>query len=512
MKKKFYITTAIAYVNDLPHLGHAYEAVAADTLARYKRLKGYEVFFLTGTDEHGSKIIRVAKEKNITPAQLVDKMVIRFQDLWKKLDISYDDFIRTTEVRHTGVVSKIFKRLYQQGDIYKGTYKGWYCIPCESFWLESQLKEGRLCPECDREVKKIEEEAYLFRLSRYEKPLLKYFKDHPRFVLPSSRKNEAVEFIKGGLKDISVTRLKLDWGIPCPIEENHSIYVWIDALINYISALGYDSDEGKFSSFWPADVHLIGKDILRFHAILWPAFLMALEIELPRMVFVHGFWKIKGEKMSKSKGIVVSPEEIIKEYGTDRLRYFLLREVPFGGDANFSPSLFIKRVNSDLANDLGNLLNRTIPLVIRHCQGKVPRFFEEEKVLKEKIQEVLIQVEQAMNILSFSEALSGIWKIVKLANLYIDRRAPWQLAKKESKQKQLHTVLYNLLETLRILGILLFPFIPGSAQKIWTQLGIEENIENYLLDKGTVWGQLKSGIKVKQEPPLFPRIGKEAKK
>jgi len=506
LKKKFYVTTAISYVNDAPHLGHAYEAVAADAMARYKRLKGYEVFFLTGTDEHGNKITQAAKEKNITPAQLVDKMVTCFQNLWKKLGISYDDFIRTTELRHTKVVSKIFKRLYEQGDIYKGTYKGWYCLPCESFWLESQLKEGGLCPECDREVKKIEEESYFFRLSRYEKPLLEYFKDHPRFVLPSSRKNEAVEFIKRGLKDTCVTRLRLDWGIPCPVDKNHSIYVWIDALFNYISALGYGLDEEKISSFWPADVHLIGKDILRFHAVIWPALLMALGIELPRMVFVHGFWKIKGERMSKSKGIVVDPEEMVKEYGADRLRYFLLREVSFGGDANFSPSLFTKRVNSDLANDLGNLLNRTIPLVARYCQGKVPRPSEEKNVLKEKIQEILLRLEQAMNILSFSEALSSIWEIVKLANLYIDRRAPWQLAKKENRQKELHTVLYNLLETLRILALLLFPFTPTSAQKIWTQLGIEENIENHFLDKATVWGQLKPGIKVRQEPPLFPRI------
>lgn len=506
MRKKFYVTTPIYYVNDVPHLGHAYTTVAADALARYKRLKGYEVLFLTGTDEHGNKIAQTAKEKNITPAQLVDKMVIRFQNLWKKLDISYDDFIRTTEPRHTKVVSKIFKRLYEQNDIYKGTYKGWYCIPCESFWLESQLKEGGLCPECDREVEKVEEESYFFRLSRYTQPLLEYFKDHPQFVLPSSRKNEAVQFIKKGLKDTCVTRLRLDWGIPFPVEKNYSIYVWIEALINYISALGYGLDEGKFSSFWPANVHLIGKDILRFHAVIWPALLMALGIELPRLVFAHGWWKIKGERMSKSKGIVISPEEIAKEHGVDRLRYFLLREAPFGEDANFSFPLFIKRVNSDLANDLGNLLNRTIPLVVRYCQEKVPHPSEEKNVLKEKIQEVLLRVEKAMNILSFSEALSGIWEIVKLANLYIDRRAPWRLAKEEDKQKELHTVLYNLLETLRILALLLFPFMPTSAQKIWTQLGIEENIENRSLDKSAVWGQLKPGIKVKQEPPLFPRI------
>lgn len=506
MKKKFYITTAISYVNDPPHLGHAYEAVAADALARYYRLKGHSVFFLTGTDEHGNKIVQAAEKKGITPAELVDTMTDRFRTLSKNLNISYDDFIRTTELRHTKVVSKIFRKLYQQNDIYKGTYKGWYCTPCESFWLESQLKEKRLCPECSREVQNIEEESYLFRLSKYEKPLLEYFEAHPSFVLPATRRNEVVQFIKGGLKDTSFTRLRLDWGVACPIEEKHSIYVWVDALINYISALGYSVDKEKFSLFWPADVHLIGKDILRFHAVIWPALLMALGIELPHMVFAHGWWKIKGEKMSKSKGIVVDPEEIVSEYGADCLRYFLLREVPFGEDGNFSTSLFIKRVNSDLANDLGNLLNRTIPLVIRYCRGEVPPFHKDGGELKDRAEKVFSQLDSAMNVLAFSEALSSIWEIVKLSNLYIDKNAPWQLAKEKNKQKEFHNVLYNLLETLRILGLILFPFIPDSAQKIWTQLGIEAKMENQILDKAKLWGQLEPGRKVKEGPPLFPRI------
>jgi len=506
LKKKFYITTAISYVNDPPHLGHACEAIAADVLARYYRLKGHNVFFLTGTDEHGNKIAQAAQKKGITPAELVDTMTDRFRVLSKNLNISYNDFIRTTQSRHTKVVSKIFRKLYEQNDIYKGTYKGWYCTPCESFWLESQLKEERLCPECKREVQKVEEESYLFRLSKYEKPLLEYFEAHPSFVLPGTRRNEVIQFIKGGLKDISFTRLRLDWGIPCPIEEKHSIYVWVDALINYISALGYTLDNEKFSTYWPADIHLIGKDILRFHAVIWPAILMALGIELPRMVFAHGWWQIEGKKMSKSKGIVVDPEEIISKYGTDSLRYFLLREVPFGEDGNFSTSLFIKRVNSDLANDLGNLLNRTIPLVIRYCEGKVPPFYKDGGELKKKTEKVFSELDSAMDVLAFSQALSSIWEIVKLSNLYIDKNAPWQLAKEKTKQKELHNVLYNLLETLRILAFILFPFIPDSAQKIWTQLGIEENIEDKILDKTIIWGQLKPGTKVKEGAPLFPRI------
>ncbi|MFQ6066432.1 MAG: methionine--tRNA ligase [bacterium] len=506
LRKKFYLTTPVYYVNDIPHLGHAYTTIAADALARYKRLKGYEVLFLTGTDEHGDKINRAAKEKGITPLELADQVVSRFQHLWKKLSISNDDFIRTTESRHTQAVSKIFQRLYEQKDIYQGTYKGWYCVPCESFWLEPQLKEGQLCPECGRKTEKVEEKSYFFRLSRYQRPLLEHFDHHPNFVLPPSRKNEVVEFVKRGLKDLSITRLKLAWGVPCPVEREHTIYVWIDALINYISALGYGVNKDRFSSYWPADVHLVGKDILRFHAIIWPALLMALGIELPHTVFAHGWWKIKGEKMSKSKKNVIDPEEIVKQHGSDQLRYFLLREVPFGEDGNFSSPLFIKRVNGDLANDLGNLLNRTIPLVVRHCGGKVPSPANEDKTLAEKIRKILPLLDEAMNILSFSEALSYAWEIVKSANLYIDRCAPWKLAREEDGQKRLNTVLYNLLETLRVLALLLFPFIPGSAKKMWAQLGIEEDLGSQTLDRANAWGRLSPGTTVKKGPPLFPRI------
>ena len=506
MKKKFYLTTPVYYVNDVPHLGHAYTTIAADALARYKRLKGYEVLFLTGTDEHGDKINRAAKEKGISPIELADQVVSHFQNLWKKLSISNDDFIRTTESRHTQVVSKVFQRLYEQEDIYRGTYKGWNCVPCESFWLETQLRDGHLCPECGRKTEKVEEESYFFRLSQYQKPLLDHLESYPDFVLPPSRKNEVAEFVKRGLKDISITRLKLAWGVPCPIEKEHTIYVWVDALINYISALGYGVNKDRFSTFWPADVHLVGKDILRFHAIIWPALLMALGIELPQTVFAHGWWKIKGEKMSKSKKNVIDPQEIVKQHGSDQLRYFLLREVPFGEDGNFSTPLFIKRVNSDLANDLGNLLNRTIPLVVRHCGGKVPSPGDEDKTLQEKVKKILPSLDEAMNILSFSQALSCIWEIIKSANLYIDRCAPWKMAREADKQKRLNTVLYNLLETLRVLALLLFPFIPVSAQKIWTQLGVEEDLGSQTLDKASVWGGLHPGTTVKKGPPLFPRI------
>ena len=509
--KKFYITTPVYYVNDAPHLGHAYTSIAADTLARYKRLCGYNVFLLTGTDEHGSKIFQAAKEKGLSPKELADRMSEKFKNLWKKLLVSYTDFIRTTEPRHTKVVENIFLKLYEKDDIYKGKYTGWYCIHCESFYPESQLKEGKLCPECNRKVQKLQEESYFFRLSKYQEPLLRYFSTHSRFVSPPTRMNEIVEFVKGGLRDLSVTRLNLEWGIPCPVDKSHSIYVWIDALINYVSALDYSVDGKKFSIFWPADVHLVGKDILKFHAVIWPALLIALDIELPKMVFAHGWWLIKGEKMSKSKKNVVDPSWIAEKFGPDYLRYFLLREIPFGEDGNFSPSLFIKRVNSDLANDLGNLLNRILPLVIKYFQGKIPypkEKNEEDKKLQEKVKEIFPLLDEHMNNLSFSYALSTIWEVVRYANLYVDRCAPWRLAK-EGKKERMCTVLYNVLEVMRILSILLLPFIPQGAKNIWKQLGIQTDLEQIKLEDAATWGKLPSGLEVVKGPPLFPRIKEE---
>ena len=506
LRKKFYLTTPLYYVNDVPHIGHTYTTVAADALARYKRLRGYEVFFLTGTDEHGDKILEVARGKGITPIELANQVVSRFQTLWKNLDISNDDFLRTTEERHAKVVKEIFLKLYEQDDIYKGTYEGWYCTPCETFWLESQLEGERVCPECAQSVKKLEEEAYLFRLSRYQERLLEHLEKNPDFVLPPTRKREVVEFIRGGLRDLSVTRLRLPWGIRCPVEEKHTIYVWVDALLNYISALGYPSDS-RFLSFWPANVQLVGKDILKFHAIIWPALLMALGLEPPRLVFAHGWWIMGKEKMSKSRGNVVDPAPIIKDYGADALRYFLLREVPFGQDGSFSPSLFVKRVNSDLANDLGNLLNRTVPLVIRFCGGRVPHPQDGNSAgFEELTNNTLSRLDKFMDRLSFSKALWEIWQMVKAANLYIDRSAPWRLAKEKEKQRELHTVLYNLLEVLRILALMLFPFIPSSAQKIWEEIGMEGNLDSQILESEDIWGGLPPGREVKKGPPLFPRI------
>lgn len=508
---KFYLTTPVYYVNDVPHLGHAYTTIAADVLSKYRKLYGDEVFFLTGTDEHGNKILQAAKEKNLSPQELADQMVDKFKKLWDKLLISYSDFIRTTEPRHTRVVENVFLRLYEKGDIYKGKYRGWYCVPCESFWLQSQLKEAKYCPECQREVKKVEEDSYFFCLSRYQKKLLEYFSRNPDFVLPSTRMNEVVEFVKRGLKDVSITRFNLEWGVPCPLDKTHSIYVWIDALINYISALGYSVNGEKFSFYWPADVHLVGKDILRFHAIIWPALLMALDLEPPRMVFAHGWWMIKGEKMSKSKKNVVDPNWIVDRFGPDYLRYFLLSEVPFGEDGNFSPSLFVKRVNSDLANDLGNLLNRILPLVIKYSQGKVPYpqgETSEDIRLRTLMEEVLPKMESYMANLSFSQSLSSLWEVVRAANLYIDRCAPWRLAK-EGNKKRACTVLYNTLELMRILSILLFPFIPQGARKIWKQLGMPGNLEEENLRQATQWGNLPPGLEVEKGPPLFPRIKEE---
>ena len=506
--KKFYITTPIYYVNAPPHLGSAYTTIAADVLARYKRLKGYKVFFLTGTDEHGNKIARAAKEKGIEPSKLTEKIVSHYQELWKRLFISYNDFIRTTQSRHIKVVRNVFQKLYQQNDIYKGIYQGWYCVPCESFWLESQLK-GNLCPDCGRKVERIKEECYYFNLSKYQKRLSQYIEKNPDFIQPPARRNEVIGFIKKGLKDVCVTRLNLNWGISCPVERRHTVYVWIDALLNYISALGYSLNGEKFSSFWPADVQLIGKDILRFHCIIWPSLLMALGIDLPHCIFAHGWWKVEGERMSKSKGNIIDPQKMVENYGADTLRYFLLREVPFGEDGDFSLSAFIKRVNSDLANDLGNLLNRTLPLIEKYSQGKIPPCYEErgiDKQLREKIEGIFSPLEEAMEKLSFSQALSLIWEIVRSANLYMDKCSPWREIQKKEGLKNCLTTLYHLSETLRLLGLLLFPFIPESAKRLWEQLGIREKLEEQTFDKAKKWGSLTIGMKINRGRPLFPRI------
>ncbi len=508
-KRYFYITTPIYYVNDSPHIGHAYTTIAADVIARFKRLAGYEVLFSTGTDEHGQKIEKAAREKGMTPKELADSVVGRFKNLWKILDIEYDDFIRTTEERHEKTVTYFFEKLKEKGAIYKGTYEGWYCVSCETYWPESQLVDGK-CPDCGRKVEKLKEDSYFFRMSSYQDALLKHIEENPEFIQPETRKNEIVSFVKQGLKDQSISRLRknLSWGIPLPQDPEHVIYVWFDALINYLTILGYPEDEEKVSKFWPEVTHLVGKDILRFHAVIWPTMLMAADLTPPKRVFAHGWWLSEGEKMSKSKGNVIDPVKVVEKYGKDPFRYFLLREVPFGQDGNFAEALFIKRYNSDLANDLGNLLNRTLPLVHRYREGIVPEPGEYQDLENNLIQlkeEVFSNVEKLFDALSFSQAFEEIWRFIRATNKYMDEAAPWRLAK-EGKEKRLDTVLYTLLEAIRLISMLVYPVIPSSSQKMRYQLGLKGRWENGdFVNKGN-WGMLRPGTRVKEPEPIFPRI------
>jgi len=511
MKEKYYITTPIYYPSGALHIGHCYCTVAADSIARYKRLKGYDVKFLTGTDEHGQKIEEKAKAAGVTPQKYVDDIVVGIKQLWKDLDITNDDFIRTTEERHTQIVQKIFKKLYEQGDIYKGEYEGKYCTPCESFWTETQLVDGK-CPDCGREVKVVKEESYFFKLSKYQDRLLQYIEEHPDFIQPESRKNEMINnFIKPGLEDLCVSRTSFSWGIPVDFDPKHVVYVWLDALTNYITALGYLSeDTSDFNKFWPADLHLVGKEIVRFHTIIWPIMLMALDLPLPKQVFGHGWLVINGgQKIGKSFGNYVPPQEYIERYSLDAVRYFLLREVPFGSDGNFTEDSLIHRTNSDLANDLGNLVSRTVAMIEKYFGGVVP----EEKAdnaystsLKDVIANAVVDVENYMEKLEIGKALESIWNIVSRANKYIDETMPWALAKDESKKDELATVMYQLAETLRIVSILLRPYLSKTPEKIWEQLGVSENLD---WEDAKVFGLLKAGTKVQKGANLFPRIEKK---
>jgi methionyl-tRNA synthetase len=504
MSRPFYVTTPIYYVNDVPHIGHAYTTLAADVLARYRRIMGYEVFFLTGTDEHGQKVEKAANTAGETPLELADRVVKRFQSLWEKLGIEYTDFIRTTQERHKKGVAHLFRRVLEKGDIYLGEYEDWYCTPCETFWTETQLIDGK-CPDCNRPTEKLKEESYFFRMSGYQEELLAHIEANPDFIQPKSRRNEILSFVREGLRDLSVSRTTFNWGIPVPDNPAHVVYVWFDALANYITALGYPDEGGNFGSYWPADVHLIGKDILRFHTVYWPTFLLSAGLPLPKKVFAHGWWTVEGQKMSKSLQNVVEPNMLIDRYGVDAVRYFLLREVPFGLDGDFSHAALVHRINSDLANDLGNLLNRSTAMINKYFAGIVQEPGEMEEIdrdFRSKTEAMVGQVGRSMEELAFSKALQAIWETVSAGNKYIDETAPWTLAKDPAQKGRLATVMYTLLESQRIVHILLSAFMPKTAAKALGYLGWEEAPN----EAGLSWGGLKSGTKILKAEPLFPRI------
>lgn len=507
-KKTFYITTPIYYPSSDLHIGHTYTTVAADSIKRFKKLTGYDAYMLTGTDEHGQKIQKVAEEAGVTPKAYVDDVVGRIKKLWELMDIDYDQFIRTTDPEHEKTIQKIFKKLYDQGDIYKGKYEGWYCTPCESFWTETQLVDGK-CPDCGRPVEKASEEAYFFKMSKYADRLLQYIEEHPEFIQPESRKNEMINnFIKPGLQDLCVSRTSFTWGVPVDFDPGHVVYVWIDALPNYLSALGYLNDKPQLiDKYWPADVHLVGKDIIRFHTIYWPIILMALDLPLPKQVYGHGWILLKGGKMSKSVGNVVDPVELAEKYGVDALRYHVLREMTYGSDGIYNEDLLISHINSDLANDLGNLLSRTVAMTVKYFDGTLPvereagEFDDDLKALAENTP---AEVEAFVDKLDLSRALESIWKLVSRTNKYIDETQPWVLIKDEGKKARLAQVMYNLTESLRIISVLVAPFMPSTGRQIADELKVPEALRTW--ESIQNFGGYPEGVTVERCEPLFPRI------
>lgn len=508
-KKSFYITTPIYYPSAKLHIGHAYCTTIADSVARFHRLADEDVFFLTGSDEHGQKIQQKAEEQGITPIEYVNPIVAGFQNLWKLLNISNDDFIRTTEKRHEKVVQEVFRRIYAKGDIYKGAYTGLYCTPCESYWTEHQLDENGCCPDCHRPVQEVSEEAYFFKISKYADRLLKYIEENPDFIQPVSRRNEMINFINQGMEDLCISRTSFDWGIPVPIDDKHVIYVWFDALTNYLTPIGYLDDPEKFQKFWPANIHLVGKEIVRFHSIIWPCILMALDLPLPKQVFGHGWLVVDGTKMSKSIGNVVDPIGLIEEFGADAIRYFLLREINLGQDGNFSRDALIQRINSDLANDLGNLLHRTLNMVGKFQQGVVLAPEGCSEIDASLIEDAMTTVKtfaDDMNNMKISHAIKAVWAFISRANKYIDETAPWALAKDESKKQELANTMYNLVEALRIISGLIYPYMPTTAGKLWQQLNLPGTIEDLRLADIEKWGCTPANMHIGQAQQLFPRI------